>query len=191
MAGGLVGGSGGLNPTVVRFVLVVMALGLAGYIVGPPLYWHLAEALGRSSACPLCAPCDCSAQPLLSLPQELINVSSTDCAKRDPEVGEEMDKNFTDLLAEELKLREEETTEAQHRADVKLLEAKKLASQYQKEADKCNSGMDTSSLQLFNPQPPTRRYRLVSSTGSNTLSSCCLMLQPELLAAGDARLELH
>lgn len=73
MAGGLVGGSGGggggLNPTVVRFVLVVMALGLAGYIVGPPLYWHLAEALGRSSACPLCAPCDCSAQPLLSLPQ--------------------------------------------------------------------------------------------------------------------------
>ncbi|CAL9092105.1 uncharacterized protein LOC135614363 isoform X1 [Musa acuminata AAA Group] len=147
MAGGLVGGSGGggggLNPTVVRFVLVVMALGLAGYIVGPPLYWHLAEALGRSSACPLCAPCDCSAQPLLSLPQELINVSSTDCAKHDPEVSEEMDKNFTDLLAEELKLREEEATEAQHRADVKLLEAKKLASQYQKEADKCNSGMDT------------------------------------------------
>jgi hypothetical protein len=26
---------------------------------------------------------------------------------------------------------------------VKLLEAKKLASQYQKEADKCSSGMDT------------------------------------------------
>lgn len=54
-----------------------------------------------------------------------------------------MDKNFTDLLSEELKLREKESTDAQHRADVTLLEAKKLASQYQKEADKCNSGMDT------------------------------------------------
>ena len=66
-----------------------------------------------------------------------------DCAKRDPEVSEEMDKNFTDLLSEELKLREEEATEAHHHADATLLEAKKLASQYQKEADKCSSGMDT------------------------------------------------
>ncbi|KAG1368471.1 hypothetical protein COCNU_14G009390 [Cocos nucifera] len=54
-----------------------------------------------------------------------------------------MDKNFTDLLAEELKLREEEAAEAHHHADATLLEAKKLASQYQKESDKCNSGMDT------------------------------------------------
>ena len=66
-----------------------------------------------------------------------------DCAKYDPEVSEDMEKNFTDLLAEELKLREAEAAEAQRRADVTLLEAKKLASQYQKEADKCNSGMDT------------------------------------------------
>ncbi|RRT85716.1 hypothetical protein B296_00003702, partial [Ensete ventricosum] len=180
MTGGLVvvvgggGGGGGVNPTLVRVILAVMALGLAGYIVGPPLCWHLAEAFGRSSACPPCAACDCSAQPLLSLPQgapsrlptrfafslsdlmviqclfpELINVSFTahyfdaDCAKRDSEVSEEMDKNFTDLLAEELKLKEKESTDAQHRADVTLLEAKKLASQYQKEADKCSSGMDT------------------------------------------------
>lgn len=66
-----------------------------------------------------------------------------DCAKPDPEVSEEMDKSFTDLLAEEVRLKEEEATEVQHRADVTLLEAKKLASQYQKEADKCSSGMDT------------------------------------------------
>jgi hypothetical protein len=49
----------------------------------------------------------------------------------------------TELLIEELKQREEEATEAQQQADVKLLKAKKLASQYQKEADKCSSGMDT------------------------------------------------
>ncbi|XP_042449810.1 uncharacterized protein LOC122034572 [Zingiber officinale] len=142
LLGDVIGGEG-INPNLVRIVLVVMALGLAGYIVGPPLYWHVAEALGNSSACPPCAACDCSAQPLLSLPEELINLSSTDCAKPDPEVSEEMDKNFIDLLAEELKLKEEHATEAQHRADVTLLEAKKLASQYQKEADKCSSGMDT------------------------------------------------
>lgn len=54
-----------------------------------------------------------------------------------------MDKSFTDVLAEELKLREEEATAAQRKADVTLLEAKKLSSQYQKEADKCSSGMNT------------------------------------------------
>jgi pyruvate-formate lyase len=58
-------------------------------------------------------------------------------------VSEELDKSFTDLLAEDLKLREEEATTAQQKADVTLLEAKKLSSQYQKEADKCSSGMNT------------------------------------------------
>lgn len=67
----------------------------------------------------------------------------SDCAKRNSEVSEEMDKSFTDVLAEELKLREEEATTAQRKADVTLLEAKKLSSQYQKEADKCSSGMNT------------------------------------------------
>ncbi|OAY63431.1 hypothetical protein ACMD2_13617 [Ananas comosus] len=137
--------AGALNPSLLKAILVVMGLGLAAYIVGPPLYWHLVEALGGSSSCPPCS-CDCSSQPLLSLPEGAGPFTSSSlpyCAKRDPEVSEEMDKNFTDLLTEELKLREEEATEAEQRADVTLLEAKKLASQYQKEADKCSSGMDT------------------------------------------------
>ena len=33
--------------------------------------------------------------------------------------------------------------ESHQRADMALLEAKKITSQYQKEADKCNSGMET------------------------------------------------
>ena len=49
-------------------------------------------------------------------------------------------KTISELLVEELKQGEEEATQAQQEADVKLLEAKKLASQYQKEADKCSSG---------------------------------------------------
>ncbi|KAJ6343383.1 hypothetical protein OIU76_005177 [Salix suchowensis] len=39
--------------------------------------------------------------------------------------------------------REAEALENQRRADLALLEAKKMTSQYQKEADKCNSGMET------------------------------------------------
>lgn len=40
-------------------------------------------------------------------------------------------------------MRETEAAENQKRADMALLEAKKITSQYQKEADKCNSGMET------------------------------------------------
>ncbi|KAL5990145.1 hypothetical protein ACLOJK_011042 [Asimina triloba] len=65
------------------------------------------------------------------------------CGKRDADVNEDMERNFTDLLLEELKLSEAEAQENQRRADMQLLEAKKMASQYQKEADKCNSGMET------------------------------------------------
>ncbi|CAN0912544.1 hypothetical protein LINGRAHAP2_LOCUS27416 [Linum grandiflorum] len=58
---------------------------------------------------------------------------------RDPEVSQEMEE----LLSEEVKLKEAEAARNQQRADVALLEAKKMASQYQKEADKCSAGMDT------------------------------------------------
>ncbi|GMP39323.1 hypothetical protein CsSME_00010196 [Camellia sinensis var. sinensis] len=65
------------------------------------------------------------------------------CVKHDPEVSEDTEKNFAELLSEELKLRETEALESQQRADMALPEAKKITSQYQKEADKCNSGMET------------------------------------------------
>lgn len=65
-----------------------------------------------------------------------------DCTKPDPEVSE-MEKSFTDLLSEEVRLKEAEALKQQHRADVALLEAKKMASQYQKDSDKCNAGMET------------------------------------------------
>ncbi|XP_061356481.1 uncharacterized protein LOC133300917 [Gastrolobium bilobum] len=129
-----------------RVGLVVVALCIAGYIVGPPLYWHFMEGLvavkHSSSTCAPCI-CDCSSQPILSIPQGLSNTSFEDCAKPDPEVNGDTEKNFAELLSEELKLRENQALENQQRADMALLEAKKIASQYQKEADKCNSGMET------------------------------------------------
>lgn len=66
-----------------------------------------------------------------------------DCSKHDPDMSEDTEKNFAELLTEELKLREAEALENQQRADMALLEAKKITSQYLKEADKCNSGMET------------------------------------------------
>lgn len=72
-----------------------------------------------------------------------LSVCLTDCAKHDPDVSEDTQKNFVELLSEELKMREAEALRNHQRADMSLLEAKKMTSQYQKEADKCNSGMET------------------------------------------------
>ncbi|KAJ6363908.1 hypothetical protein OIU76_028937 [Salix suchowensis] len=131
----------------IKVVMVIMGFFLVCYIVGRPLYWHLSEFLTakiRSSTlhCHPCS-CDCSSHPLLTLPDGLSNSSFTDCTKHDPEVSHEIEKSFTDMLSEELRLNEEEAQKKQQRADVALLEAKRMTSQYQKEAEKCNSGMDT------------------------------------------------
>ncbi|KAF7840598.1 plant/T7A14-6 protein [Senna tora] len=130
-----------------RLVMWILGLILAAYIAGRPLYWHLTEGFAAvrrdtSHPCPPCR-CDCSLQPLISLPEGLTNNSIIDCMRQDPEVSEEMQNGFLDLLSEEVKLKEAEALEKHRRADMALLEAKKLASQYQKEADKCNSGMET------------------------------------------------
>ncbi|XP_022771762.1 uncharacterized protein LOC111314557 [Durio zibethinus] len=134
------------QATALKVGLGLLGLCLFGYIVGPPLYWHFMEGLAAishtSTTCPPCV-CDCSSQPLLTIPEGLSNASFSDCAKHDPEVSEDTEKSFVELLTEELKLRETEALESQQRADMALLEAKKIASQYQKEADKCNSGMET------------------------------------------------
>ncbi|XP_057432890.1 uncharacterized protein LOC130725702 [Lotus japonicus] len=120
----------------------ILGLCLGGYIVGPPLYWHLNETFDSISSCPPCH-CDCSLQPLLSLPEGLSDNSILDCMRQDPEVSEEAGKSFIELLSKELRLKEDKAKEKQRVADIKILEAKKVASQYQKEADKCNSGMET------------------------------------------------
>lgn len=70
-------------------------------------------------------------------------MTCVDCEKHDPEVNEDTEKNYAELLTEELNLREAESLEKHKRADMGLLEAKKVTSSYQKEADKCNSGMET------------------------------------------------
>ncbi|KAH8512203.1 hypothetical protein H0E87_009427, partial [Populus deltoides] len=57
----------------IKVVMVIMGFFLVGYIVGRPLYWHLSEFLTAKirSSTPRCHPCscDCSSQPLLTLPE--------------------------------------------------------------------------------------------------------------------------
>ncbi|CAN4083748.1 unnamed protein product [Withania somnifera] len=121
----------------VMFGVLIMGLCIVAFVAGPPLYWHLSESISSSTyySCPSC-PCDCSNdQPLHSFP--LV------CMEHDLGVSEEEERNFTALLTEELKQMESETVGNQRRADMALLEAKKMVSQYQKEADKCTSGMGT------------------------------------------------
>ena len=54
-----------------------------------------------------------------------------------------MEKQFVDLLTEELKLQEAVAEEHNRHMNVTFAEAKRIASQYQKEAEKCNAATET------------------------------------------------
>ncbi|KAI5017248.1 hypothetical protein ZWY2020_037626 [Hordeum vulgare] len=69
MADGSSPSSWGPSPAAVTALVALLGLGVAAYIIGPPLYWHVAEALARSPwACHACA-YDCDALPLPQLPE--------------------------------------------------------------------------------------------------------------------------
>lgn len=53
-----------------------------------------------------------------------------------------MEKQFTDLLAEELKLQEAVAEEHARHMNITFVEAKRVASQYQREAEKCNAATE-------------------------------------------------
>eukprot|EP00249_Psilotum_nudum_P025181 c29422_g1_i1 orf=309-926(-) len=139
-------GSAGCSLSGVKLLVVLLALGLAVYIVGRPLYWQLVEALAAGRPAASCPPCFCDCNPTQSMPMMpsgFDNTSNADCGTMDLSVREELDKSAIELLTEELKLQETVAKESEQRADLALLDAKKVASQYQKEAEKCNAGMET------------------------------------------------
>lgn len=67
----------------------------------------------------------------------------TDCGKNDPELSGEMEKQFVDLLTEELKLQEVVVEEQSQHMNLTYVEAKRIASEYQREAEKCNAAIET------------------------------------------------
>ena len=104
-------------PGTLKLIMVLLGMSLEIYILGPPMYWKLVEGLEsvrHAAACPSCI-CDFSAESLSTIPLGLGNSSFADCGKHDPEVNEDMEKNYTDLLDKELKLQETVTVENQQR----------------------------------------------------------------------------
>lgn len=122
----------------VKSVAVVLAFGLILYMMSPPFYWKFSNFSRPSQACSTCL-CECLPESEAMLLPGHGDLQSSDCGL----LQEDANRKSVDLLAEELKLQETTAEESQHRADAALLDAKKLASQYQKEAEKCSSGMET------------------------------------------------
>ncbi|KAK2976818.1 hypothetical protein RJ640_002217 [Escallonia rubra] len=129
------------NYGVVRLVLFVVGLFLIGYVVGLPFFWHSKGNL-TARECPSCA-CDCSSENSLSLPLGSVNNSFADCGKDDPDVNEEMKKDFITLLSEEISLQRNVTNDNLEHTKALIMDAKKTSSHYQKEAEKCTTGMET------------------------------------------------
>lgn len=67
----------------------------------------------------------------------------TDCGKDDPDLKEEMEKQFVDLLSEELRLQENVGEEHSKHMNISLRDARKVATLYQREAEKCNVATET------------------------------------------------
>ncbi|CAH8352916.1 unnamed protein product [Eruca vesicaria subsp. sativa] len=119
--------------------LVIFAVVSALVVCGPALYWKFNKGFvgsntRKSSVCP---PCVCDCPP----PVSLLEIAP-DCGGDDPELKQEMEKQFVDLLTEELKLQEAVADEHSRHMNVTLAEAKRVASQYQKEAEKCNAATE-------------------------------------------------
>ncbi|KAK6144616.1 hypothetical protein DH2020_021436 [Rehmannia glutinosa] len=125
---------------VLRVVLVFVGLLLICYVERHSQKYSTALA----ASCPPCS-CDCISEPTLSLPLGYLNllIMHADCGKDDPETYNEMKKDLVALLSEEISLHENVTTDTLQRTKALIMGAKRTSSHYQKEAEKCNAGMET------------------------------------------------
>ncbi|KAK6912288.1 Protein of unknown function DUF1068 [Dillenia turbinata] len=129
-----------------RCCLVGFAIVSALCVCGPALYWKFKKGIRLGQLNSSCPPCNCDCPPPLSLRNfaaGLINLSVSDCGKDDPDLQKEMEKQLVDLLTEELKLREMVSEEQIRHMNITSGEARRVASQYQKEAEKCNAATET------------------------------------------------
>ncbi|KAL5216431.1 hypothetical protein ABZP36_007832 [Zizania latifolia] len=133
-----------------RWCLVILAVASALGVSGPAFYWRYKKGFASSSSSAAvsspCPPCSCDCPPPLSLQSiapGLVNFSISGCSKNDPEFNKEMEKQFVDLLNEELKLQQIVAEEHIHHMNATLVEAKRQATQYQREAEKCNAATET------------------------------------------------
>ncbi|KAI3446785.1 hypothetical protein Pfo_003450 [Paulownia fortunei] len=136
----------GRSGTCLRCCLVIFAVVSALCVCGPALYFKFKKGLRLKGVSASCAPCICHCarpQSLLQIAPGLANLYVKDCGKDDPDLKEEMEKQFVDLLSEELRLQETVGEEHSQHMNITLGEARRLASQYQREAEKCNAATET------------------------------------------------
>ncbi|KAK3200355.1 hypothetical protein Dsin_023770 [Dipteronia sinensis] len=129
-----------------RLVLVmVVGVLLVCYIVGPPLYWSLRRSSSTGQASCLCVVCNCPSEFDISFPlgAGVTNGSFTDCGKNDPDLNEEMEKDIVSLLSEEITLQKMVANDSLEHTNELIMSARKSSSQYQREAEKCNTGIET------------------------------------------------
>ncbi|PON52369.1 hypothetical protein PanWU01x14_209630 [Parasponia andersonii] len=126
------------SGTCLRCCLVVFAVVSALAVCGPALYWRFKKGIRLGDHKNSCASCVCDCPPPLSLLK-----IAPDCGSNDPDLKQEMEKQFVDLLTEELKLQEAVAQEHNRHMNVTFAEAKRIATQYQKEAEKCNAATET------------------------------------------------
>ncbi|KAI3863900.1 hypothetical protein MKW98_031492 [Papaver atlanticum] len=132
------------NPGLLRLVMLLISICLVGYLITHPLNLSSrgGKNLPRRLSCPPCV-CDCSSEALFSLPSGLLNNSLLDCGKNDPEMNSEIKKDSIDLLSEELSLLKGVMDNNMKHTRALVSDARKTSSQYQKEAEKCNVGIET------------------------------------------------
>ncbi|KAF5805072.1 hypothetical protein HanRHA438_Chr05g0214461 [Helianthus annuus] len=146
-----------------RCCLVVLAVISALCVSGPALYWKLKREPTSSISC---TPCICDSPPplsLIKLAPGLVNLSVTDCGKDDPDLKEEMEKQFVDLLSSELKLQKTVGEEHIRHMNITFGEARRVASQYQKEAEKCNTATETCEQAREQAEALTRQEKKMTS----------------------------
>ncbi|CAL9233779.1 unnamed protein product [Arabidopsis halleri] len=107
----------------------------------------------------------------LQIAPGLANLSITGCGSDDSELKEEIEKQFVDLLTEELKLQEAVADEHSHHMNVTLAEAKRVASQYQKEAEKCNAATEICESARERAQALLLKERKITFCGSEELGN--------------------
>ncbi|CAL0302277.1 unnamed protein product [Lupinus luteus] len=99
-----------------RWVLIWVCFCVLVFIVGPKSKWKLKET---TLTC------------------------STYCGKDDPVKNEEVKKDLLTMLSEELNLQKIVANETLEHTKRLIMDTRKTSSQYQKEAEKCNVGVET------------------------------------------------
>ncbi|KAF4395789.1 hypothetical protein CsatB_029519 [Cannabis sativa] len=126
------------SRSVLRAILFLFGVCLVGYSIRPLWYLRLKEkatAPGSGSSCPQCqCHCSSSSNGLFPLP--------SDCGKDDPELNEELRKDIITLTLEELELHKSVANETLEHTKVLVSDARRASSHYQKEAEKCNAGVE-------------------------------------------------